>query len=118
MNSKTIRVIRAGSFSLLFVCVYNNFGVLRMSKSEKNPSTVVSSLQSSPKDTGTSEVQIAFLTSRIEQLTSHFKAYPKDFSGRRGLLGLVSQRRSLLNYLKKKKPSNYEALLGKLGLRH
>lgn len=89
-----------------------------MSKSEKNLSTAVSSLQSSPKDTGTSEVQIAFLTSRIEQLTSHFKTHPKDFAGRRGLLGLVGQRRSLLNYLKKTNRSNYESLLGKLGLRH
>lgn len=89
-----------------------------MSKSSKNLSGVVSSLQSHPKDTGTSEVQIAFLTGRIESLTSHFKSHAKDFAGRRGLLNLVSKRRSLLAYLKKTNQASYTALLQKLDLRH
>lgn len=89
-----------------------------MSKSSKNVSTVVSTLQSSPQDTGSSEVQIALLTNRIEQLTSHFKTHAKDFAGRRGLLSLVSKRRSLLSYLKKNNQPSYESLLAKLGLRH
>ena len=69
------------------------------------------------KDTGSSEVQIALLTARIVQLTEHVKTHKKDFAGRRGLLALVSQRRSLLDYLKRKKEASYQKLIADLGIR-
>lgn len=68
-------------------------------------------------DTGSPEVQVALLTARIEGLTGHFKEHKKDFHSRRGLLKLVGQRRSLLNYLKKKDIQRYRSLIEKLGLR-
>ena len=69
------------------------------------------------RDTGSSEVQIALLTERINSLTEHFKAHKKDFHSRRGLLSLVGRRRRLLNFLKKKDFAKYEEILEKLGLR-
>ncbi|WP_428560155.1 MAG: 30S ribosomal protein S15 [Solidesulfovibrio sp. DCME] len=68
-------------------------------------------------DTGSPEVQVALLTSRISYLTSHFKAHPKDYHSRTGLLKMVGQRRKLLNYLKKKDVQRYRDLIAKLGLR-
>ena len=68
-------------------------------------------------DTGSPEVQIALLTSRIDGLTGHFKTHKKDFHSRTGLLKLVGQRRKLLNYLKKTDVQRYRALIEKLGLR-
>jgi small subunit ribosomal protein S15 len=69
------------------------------------------------KDVGSSEVQIALLTSRINGLSSHLQSASKDLSSRRGLLSLVAKRRKLLNYLKKRQPEKYQALIEKLGLR-
>ncbi len=68
-------------------------------------------------DTGSSEVQIALLTKRIEELTVHFKTHVKDHHSRRGLLKLVSQRRRLLNYLKRKDAERYQQVISKLGIR-
>ena len=68
-------------------------------------------------DTGSPEVQIAILTSRIQTLTEHFKTHAKDNHSRRGLLMLVNQRRSLLDYLRKKDAQRYTGLIAKLGLR-
>jgi small subunit ribosomal protein S15 len=68
-------------------------------------------------DTGSPEVQIAILTERITNLTEHFKSHAKDNHSRRGLLKLVSQRRSLLDYLKKKEESRYKTVIEKLGIR-
>jgi len=68
-------------------------------------------------DTGSPEVQVALLTARISYLTDHFKAHPKDYHSRTGLLKLVGQRRKLLNYLKKKDIQRYRDLIAKLGLR-
>ncbi len=68
-------------------------------------------------DTGSTEVQIALLTARIESLTGHFKTHKKDFHSRTGLLKLVGQRRKLLNYLKSTDVQGYRALIAKLGLR-
>jgi small subunit ribosomal protein S15 len=70
-----------------------------------------------PNDTGSPEVQIAILTERIVNLTEHFKVHTKDNHSRRGLLKLVSQRRSLLDYLKRKDEARYRALIERLGLR-
>ena len=68
-------------------------------------------------DTGSPEVQVAILTSRIKTLTEHFKEHHKDNHSRRGLLMMVNKRRSLLDYLKKKDVERYNALIQKLGLR-
>ena len=68
-------------------------------------------------DTGSPEVQVALLTARINDLTDHFKANPKDHHSRRGLLKMVGQRRGLLAYLKNKDINRYRALIEKLGLR-
>ncbi|RST31720.1 30S ribosomal protein S15 [Sphingomonas ginkgonis] len=68
-------------------------------------------------DTGSPEVQIAILTSRIQTLTEHFKTHAKDNHSRRGLLMLVNKRRSLLDYLKREDAERYTDLIGKLGLR-
>jgi small subunit ribosomal protein S15 len=68
-------------------------------------------------DTGSPEVQVAILTERIVNLTEHFKQHHKDNHSRRGLLMMVSQRRRLLDYLKKKQSDRYEALIQRLGLR-
>ena len=68
-------------------------------------------------DTGSPEVQVAILTSRISTLTEHFKTHKKDNHSRRGLLMLVNKRRSLLDYLKRKDHARYTDLIGKLGLR-
>lgn len=70
-----------------------------------------------PGDTGSPEVQVAILSERIANLTEHFKTHAKDNHSRRGLLKLVSQRRSLLDHLKKKDEPRYTALIQKLGLR-
>lgn len=68
-------------------------------------------------DTGSPEVQVALLTDRINHLTAHFEKHVKDHHSRRGLLLLVSNRRSLLNYLKKTNAATYEKLIAELGLR-
>ncbi|MBI5497060.1 MAG: 30S ribosomal protein S15 [Deltaproteobacteria bacterium] len=69
------------------------------------------------KDTGSPEVQVALLTDRITQLTEHFKTHKKDFHSRRGLLMLVSQRRSMLEYLKRTDSKRYKDLISLLGIR-
>lgn len=69
------------------------------------------------RDTGSSDVQIAILTERINGLTEHFKQHKKDHHSRRGLLSLVGRRRRLLNYLKKKDIKKYEEIIDKLKLR-
>lgn len=68
-------------------------------------------------DTGSPEVQVAILTERIVNLTEHFKTHAKDNHSRRGLLMMVNNRRSLLDYLKRKDVARYQALIAKLGLR-
>jgi len=68
-------------------------------------------------DTGSPEVQVALLTARINELTPHFKTHAKDHHGRRGLLKMVNQRKSLLSYLKRKDADRYTSLIQKLGLR-
>ncbi len=68
-------------------------------------------------DTGSPEVQVAILSERIRNLTEHLKIHKKDFHSRRGLLIMVSQRRQLLDYLKRKEVGRYETLVGRLGLR-
>ncbi len=68
-------------------------------------------------DTGSPEVQVAILTSRINTLTEHFKTHKKDNHSRRGLIKLVNQRRKLLDYLKRRDQGRYEVLIAELGIR-
>lgn len=68
-------------------------------------------------DTGSPEVQVAILTERITNLTEHFKSHKKDNHSRRGLLKMVSQRRKLLDYVKRIEPSRYTTLIQRLGIR-
>ena len=78
---------------------------------------IIGSYRLHEKDTGSPEVQIAILSARIEYLTEHFKTNKKDHHSRRGLLKLVSQRRSLLDYVKNKDVERYRAVIQRLGLR-
>ncbi len=78
---------------------------------------IVSEHQRAQGDTGSPEVQVAIKTERINMLAEHFKKHVKDHHSRRGLLRLVSQRRSLLDYLKRSNIEAYRALIGRLGLR-
>ena len=78
---------------------------------------VVKQYQRAANDTGSSEVQIALITERINGLAGHFKTHVKDFHSRRGLLKLVSQRRKLLDYLKRTDTEKYRSLIERLGLR-
>ncbi|HSW57825.1 MAG TPA: 30S ribosomal protein S15 [Dehalococcoidales bacterium] len=84
-------------------------------KSEKNK--IIESFKVHEGDTGSTEVQVAMLTERIKQLTSHMAASKHDFGTQRGLLILVGQRRRLLQYLAKESPERYNQLIKKLGLR-
>jgi small subunit ribosomal protein S15 len=88
-----------------------------MSLTAEAKSEIVEQHKRSPNDTGSPEVQVALLTSRIQHLTEHFKVHKGDHHSRRGLLRLVNQRRSLLDYLKKKDVQRYRDLIERLGLR-
>lgn len=70
------------------------------------------------KDTGSPEVQASVLSKEIEELAKHLKKHPKDNHSRRGLLGMVADRQSHLNYLMRKSPDRYKKLVKKLGLKH
>ena len=88
-----------------------------MSITVEEKARVIAEFGTKEGDTGSPEVQIAILSSRIATLTEHFKSHKKDNHWRRGLLMMVAQRRKLLDYLKKKEEARYTALIGKLGLR-
>ena len=80
-------------------------------------SELVQKFRTHESDTGSPEVQVAILTERINELTDHFKVHKHDHHSRRGLLKLVSQRRGLLGYLKRKNLGRYQNLIDQLGLR-
>ena len=88
-----------------------------MSITPERKQTLISDYANSSGDTGSPEVQVAILTERITNLTEHFKTHVKDNHSRRGLLKLVSTRRSLLDYIKKKDEARYKALLEKHNIR-
>jgi small subunit ribosomal protein S15 len=88
-----------------------------MSVTVTQKAEIVQQYQRAAGDTGSPEVQIALLTARINGLTDHFKAHVKDHHSRRGLLKLVSQRRKMLDYLKRKDNGKYHELIEQLGLR-
>jgi small subunit ribosomal protein S15 len=79
--------------------------------------TIIEQFKTHTSDTGSPEVQIALLSERIGQLTEHFRSHKKDHASRRGLLMMVSRRRSLLDYLKKIDAERYKAVIARLGIR-
>ena len=88
---------------------------MALSNTEKQ--TIVHKHRRNELDTGSPEVQVALLTERISRLTTHFGSFKKDEHSRQGMFRLINQRRSLLNYLRKKKPEVYTKLIGDLKLR-
>jgi small subunit ribosomal protein S15 len=88
-----------------------------MSITVEEKSRVIKDFATKEGDTGSPEVQIAILTSRITTLTEHFKTHKKDNHGRRGLLKMVAQRRKLLDYTKAKDEARYQNLIQRLGIR-
>lgn len=86
-----------------------------LAKEQKN--SVIQDFRVHATDTGSAEVQIALLTHRINSLTDHFQVHKKDHHSRRGLIGLVSRRRKLLDYLKGMDSTRYQGVITKLGLR-
>ncbi|MCK5893303.1 MAG: 30S ribosomal protein S15 [Endozoicomonadaceae bacterium] len=88
-----------------------------MALSVEKKAGIVKDFGNSEGDTGSPEVQVALLTANIEGLQSHFKSHTHDHHSRRGLIRMVNQRRSLLNYIKKKDAERYRTLIERLGLR-
>lgn len=88
-----------------------------MAFTKDRKSEVIGNYQKHDGDTGSPEVQVAILSERINYLTEHFKTHSKDHHSRRGLLMLVGQRRSLLDYLKRKDTDRYSELIRRLGIR-
>ncbi len=88
-----------------------------MSITAERKTALIKEYRVDPKDTGSPEVQVAILTERIANLTQHFKTHGKDNHSRRGLLKLVSSRRSLLDYVKRKDEARYRSLIERLGIR-
>ena len=88
-----------------------------MSITAEQKNQVVKEYKIHDKDTGSPEVQIALLTTRIAQLTEHLKTHQKDHSSRRGLLKMVGRRNSLLKYLTRQDRTRYQQVIGRLGLR-
>ncbi len=90
---------------------------IRPMSNQVNKQSIIEDNRSHEKDTGSSEVQVALLTARINHLTEHLKTHRKDFHSRRGLLMMAARRRKLLDYLKKNDLKGYKELVEKLGLR-
>ncbi len=90
---------------------------IKMSVKTEKAAIDLKSYKAHEGDTGSSTYQVALLTQRILDLTDHLNLHKKDFSSRRGLLKLVSQRRKLLDYIKKNSEEKYQELINKLGLR-
>lgn len=98
--------------ALFYVICYGGF-MLKTKVKQK----IISSHKTHEKDTGSSEVQIALLTTQIKSLTDHLKKHQKDNHSRRGLLAMVAKRKKLLTYLAKTDPKSYASTIKKLGLR-
>ena len=88
-----------------------------MSITQERKAELITEFGKSEQDSGSASVQVAILSERIRNLTEHLKEHKKDFGSRRGLLAMVGQRRSLLDYIKSSNVATYKALIEKLGLR-
>ena len=105
----------------LFYHATTDYGAKRieeLSSMSFDKQAVTAKHQAHPSDTGSTKVQVALLTERINSLTEHFRTHPKDHHGRRGLLKMVGTRRRLLTYLKRSDLETYRSLIEQLGLRH
>jgi small subunit ribosomal protein S15 len=88
-----------------------------MTITKERKQEIIQDFRHDDQDTGSPEVQIAILTTRINSLTEHMRTHSKDYASRRGLLALVSRRRCLLDYLRRIEPQRYLAIIGRLGIR-
>ena len=88
-----------------------------MTITKEKKSEVIGEYKRGDQDTGSPEVQIAILTTRVNALTEHMRVHKKDYSTRRGLLAMVSRRRRLLDYVRSKDPQRYLDIIGRLGIR-
>ena len=88
-----------------------------MTITKERKQNLIEEFKQGPEDTGSPEVQIAILTTRINNLTEHMRTHSKDYSTRRGLLGMVSRRRRLLDYIRKINPDRYLDIIGRLNIR-
>ena len=88
-----------------------------MTITKEKKAEVIGQFANQDGDTGSPEVQIAILTTRINQLTEHMRSHKKDYGTRRGLLGMVSRRRRLLDYVRSKNPDRYLDIIERLGIR-
>ena len=84
---------------------------------KEKKAAIIAEYGKTPEDTGSTQVQVAILTARINELTEHLKVHKKDHHSRRGLLKMVGQRRGMLDYLKSKDIEGYRALIVRLGIR-
>ena len=97
--------------------LYRSKKLKRITLEKQTKINVINEFKTSNNDTGSTDVQIALLTARISQLTSHLVENPKDFTTKRSMLRLVAQRKKLLNYLKNEDGNKYLAIVAKLGIR-
>jgi small subunit ribosomal protein S15 len=95
--------------------IYRGERIMPLVKEQKDP--IITGFRTHESDTGSSEVQIALLSARINYLTEHFKTHKKDHHSRRGLLKLVGQRRRLLDYLRRQNHERYQRVITRLGIR-
>ena len=105
-----LRILRPGN---CFSSFPNAFMALKQTQKKK----IIKNSQLHKKDTGSSRVQIHILTKQIKELTGHLQEHKKDHSARRGLLGMVAQRRKLLTHLRMNQPEQYQQLIEELGLK-
>ena len=88
-----------------------------MTITKERKQEIIQDFRHDEQDTGSPEVQIAILTTRINSLTEHMRTHSKDYASRRGLLAMVSRRRRLLDYLRRIEPQRYLSIIGRLGIR-
>lgn len=88
-----------------------------MPLTQERKQEIMASYQAHATDTGSADLQVAFLTDRISQLTEHLKINPKDHASRRGLLKMIGRRKRLLGFINAREPERYQALIKRLGIR-
>lgn len=88
-----------------------------MALTQTRKQELIAQYQTHETDTGSADLQVAFLTERINQLTTHLQANPKDHASRRGLLQMIGRRRGLLKYIQQKDAAHYQSLIARLGIR-
>ena len=92
-------------------------GEMKLYMPKEKKEEIIKTFKKTSNDTGSSQVQVALLTTKIKELTEHFKIHKKDFHSMRGLIKMVSRRKKMLNYMKRKEVNNYKKIISDLGLR-